>query len=193
MAQTEVTQAQWKAVIGTNPSFFEGATRPVEQVSWDDSQSFCRSLMIILQHRMKVRLPTEAEWEYAARAGTKTEYYFGDRIQANLVNYGAEATWNGSTKGATRNQTMAAGSLPANPWGLHDVHGNVWEWCLDWFHPYPPNNQTDPQSILVGEMRILRGGFWGDHPANCRVAYRGKAPPGNRTHGVGFRVCFRPD
>ena len=129
-----VTQAQWKEVMGTTPSHFKGKQRPVEQVSWEDCQEFCKKLSEMTDR--KIELPTEAEWECSCRAGTTTEYHFGDVINTDLANYNGNYTWNDSPKGKYRKTTTDVGSFPANPWGLYDMHGNVWEWCADIYEPY---------------------------------------------------------
>lgn len=178
----QVTQTQWKAVMGTEPSNFKGPNRPVETVSWEDAQDFCKKFTTRLKGRAMVRLPTEAEWECACRAGTTTEYYFGDAINAKLANY----------NGKQCQQTADVGSFLSNQWGLYDVHGNVWEWCEDWLAPYSAEDQTDPCQIErnASEWRILRGGSWGSLSDGCRAAYRIRDSPENRTCYSGFRVCF---
>ena len=194
-----VTQSQWKAVMGTQPSHFKGKNRPVEQVSWDDCQEFCQKLTASLKGRVTVRLPSEAEWEWACRAGTTTEYHFGDVINTDLANYDGNHSWNGSPKGKYRKKTTDAGSFPANPWGLFDMHGNVWEWCADvWdeaFYQKSPsrdpicNNNQNDDSV----SRVLRGGSWGSYPRYCRAAYRLWIAPVSRNDYFGFRVAFRLD
>ncbi|MDR3077516.1 MAG: formylglycine-generating enzyme family protein, partial [Planctomycetota bacterium] len=131
----EVTQAQYEAVVGNNPSQYKGngGTKPVESVSWDDAREFCRKASDLAGKRF--RLPTEAEWEYACRAGTATPFSTGETLspkQASLID-------------AKNRETLAAGSFPPNAWGLHDMHGNVWEWCSDWYGAYATGKQTDPQ------------------------------------------------
>jgi formylglycine-generating enzyme required for sulfatase activity len=122
-----VTQAQWKAVMGTEPSHFKGPNKPVEQVSYSDCQKFCTKLTKGQNGGATVRLPTEAQWECACRAGTTTEYHFGDVLNTDLANYNGNYSWNGSPQGLYREETTDAGSFPPNPWGLSDMHGNVWE------------------------------------------------------------------
>jgi uncharacterized protein (TIGR02996 family) len=187
-----VTQAQWTAVMGTDPSHFKGPNKPVEKVSWDQSQKFCTKLTKSLKGRATVRLPTEAEWEYACRAGTTTAYHFGDVLNTNLANYNGTSTWNGSPTGENRQATTDVGSFPANGWGLHDVHGNVWEWCEDWFDPYPASEQTDPHGPSGGADRVLRGGSWLLSPRVSRSADRNRDAPTSRYDSFGFRVCFHP-
>jgi formylglycine-generating enzyme required for sulfatase activity/serine/threonine protein kinase len=187
-----VTQSQWKAITGENPSKFKGDNRPVEMVSWENCQDFCKKLTAQLKGRLTVRLPSEAEWEYACRAGTTSEYHFGDVINPDLANYDAGYSWNGSPKGKYRQETTDVGSFPANPWGLFDVHGNVWEWCEDWYGPYVAEKQTDPiQSQKHSEdRRVMRGGSWYNNPGRSRAAYRERKAPSACDSHYGFRVCF---
>ncbi len=180
-----VTQAQWKAITGANPSHFLGDDRPVEQVSRDDCQKFCQKLTVHLMGRGSVRLPTEAEWEYACRAGTTTGYHTGDS-EAALK----KAGWYSGNSG---DQTHPVGVLATNAWGLHDMHGNVWEWCRDRYGTYVGSDQADPQGRTKGDSRVLRGGGWYGHPAGCRAACRHWSRPDVRDHGYGFRCVFRMD
>ncbi len=191
MAQTEVTQTQWKAVMGTTPSQFKGPNRPVESVSWNDCQNYCKKLTANLKGRATVCLPTEAEWEYACRAGTTTEYHFGDVLNTELANYNGNDSWNGSPKGKFRQQTTDAGSFSANPWGLYDMHGNVFEWCEDSYGTYKADDQSDPRGPPNAGDRVLRGGSWKLNPNSCRAATRYIFAPGNAYNDFGFRVCFR--
>jgi uncharacterized protein (TIGR02996 family) len=191
-----VTQAQWAAVMGTDPSHFKGPNRPVEQVSWDECQEFCVSLTAHQNRRGAVGLPTEAQWEWACRAGTTTHFHFGDVPSTDRLNYDGSRSWNGSKKGKNRKQTTDVGSFPPNPWGLFDLHGNVWEWCADAYAPYTSDEQIDP----IGKSedsddiyRVLRGGSWRIGPQDCRAAYRGRGAPDPRSSFIGFRVCFRLD
>ncbi len=189
-----VTQAQWRAVMGTEPSRFKGPSRPVEAVSWDDCQEFCAKLTESQEGRGMVRLPTEAEWEYACRAGTTTHYHFGDVLNTDLANYNGAETWNGSPKGTKSEETTEVGSFPANGWGLCDMHGNVGEWCADAYGPYSTDEKIDKQNKSSVNSRVLRGGSWGTYPLHCRAANRGWNAPAIRSTGhLGFRVCFRLD
>jgi len=178
MGVTEVTQAQYQAVMGTNPSNFKGETNPVETVSWNDATEFCKKLSE--QTRRAVRLPTEAEWEYACRAGTATAFSFGD-ADSTLGDY----AWYTSNSGST---THPVGQKKPNAWGLYDMHGNVWEWCADWYGDYPKGAVTDPQGPASGTARVLRGGSWGSAPATCRSAHRFYLTPAYRYYYCGFRV-----
>jgi uncharacterized protein (TIGR02996 family) len=189
-----VTQAQWAAVMGTDPSNFKGPNRPVESVSWEDARAFCTALSGGTGRR--VELPTEAQWEYACRAGTTTEYHCGDVLSTDLANYDGNYSWNGSPKGAYREETTDVGSFPPNPWGLCDLHGNVWEWCADEYGPYTGEDRTDPEEKDINSdnsSRVLRGGSWYGSPQYCRAAYRGWFAPDIRNLSIGFRVCFRLD
>jgi uncharacterized protein (TIGR02996 family) len=190
-----VTQPQWKAIMGTDPSHFKGPNRPVEQVSWDECQEFCAKLTAQLSDRVTAALPTEAQWEWACRAGTTTHFHFGDVPDADRFNYNGSYTWNGSKKGTNRAQTTDVGSFPPNPWGLFDLHGNVWEWCADAYKPYTSDEQIDPigkNENADNSSRVLRGGSWGSiGPQNCRVAFRIRREGAPHNLNYGFRVCFR--
>ena len=185
-----VTQEQWKEVMGNNPSFFKGEKKlPVETVSWDDCQEFAKKLRE--KDKKLYRLPTEAEWEYACRAGTKTPFYFGATISTDQANYNGNFTYGTSKKGVYREKTTPVGSFPANAWGLYDMSGNLWEWCQDWYGDYPQNDVVDPQGPNTGQLRVLRGGSWNNFPQNCRSAYRVRLGPGLRDSFYGgFRLCF---
>ncbi len=179
LGKYEVTQAQWQAVIGENPSHFKGEKQPVEQVSWDDVQKFVRRLND-KEGREVYRLPTEAEWEYAARAGSTTAFSFGDD-HSQLGEY----AWYSENSG---NDTHPVGTRKANAWGLHDMHGNVWEWVQDWYGRYEAETVTDPVGPVSGSYRGARGGGWYDDAGYCRSAYRSHAAPVNRGHDLGFRL-----
>jgi formylglycine-generating enzyme required for sulfatase activity len=178
MGVTEVTQAQYEAVMGTNPSNFKGATNPVEMVSWNDATEFCKKLSE--QTRRAIRLPTEAEWEYACRAGTATAFSFGDADSA-LGDY----AWYDANSGST---THPVGQKKPNAWGLYDMHGNVWERCADWWEQYPKGPVTDPQGPASGAHRVIRGGSWGNNLNGCSAMHRADDAPGNRGRNHGFRV-----
>ena len=185
LGKYEVTQEQWVAVMGegSNPSHFKGRTNPVEKVSWDDTQKFIQKLNE-KEGGNKYRLPTEAEWEHAARAGTKTKWFFGDNPAAL-----GEYAWFG---GNSRKTTHPVGQKKPNPWGLYDIYGNVFEWVQDWYDKYPNEAVTDPTGPTAGSFRIPRGGSW-NHPAeDCRSAYRSWLTPGNRNIYLGLRLAFSP-
>jgi formylglycine-generating enzyme required for sulfatase activity len=188
-----VTQAQRKAVMGNEPSRFKGMNRPVENVSWDDSQEFCKRLTTNLKGKVTVRLPSEAEWEYACRAGTTTEFHFGNYIHTDLANFDGNETWGGWPKGEYRGETTEVGRFPANSWGLFDMHGNVWEWCEDWLGTYPGEDQTDPvqSEAAIDNCHAVRGGSWFYSPDYCRASSRNGYGPGYRSQDVGIRACFQ--
>jgi formylglycine-generating enzyme required for sulfatase activity len=215
LGKYQVTQAQWKAVaafpqvnkeLKLDPSRFkgDGSTsltnhRPVEQVSWENAVEFCDRLS---RHtKRQYRLPSEAEWEYACRAGTTTPFHFGETITTNLANYqgtdNEEYKWSGSygsgPKGVYREETTAVGSFGvANNFGLYDMHGNVWEWCQDDWHSDYEGAPTDGSAWLSSEessdRKLLRGGSWDINPGYCRSAYRIDLNLGDYYHHIGFRV-----
>jgi formylglycine-generating enzyme required for sulfatase activity len=184
----EVTQEQWRAVMGNNPSYFKGDKRPVEMVSWDEANEFCRRASEKTGRRF--RLPTEAEWEYACRGGTATAFHTGNTINTNQANYDGNYVYGDGVKGVRRRETVEVGRFPANAWGLHDMHGNVWEWCSDWYGEYPPGRQSDPKGPVSGEYRVLRGGSWINSPRYCRSAYRYRYGPGGRGSDFGCRLVL---
>jgi len=174
---TEVTQGQWKRVMGTNPSRFSdcGEDCPVEQVSWYDTQAFIRKLND-LEGTNRYRLPTEAEWEYAARAGTATAYFWGKAPDCSRANYG-NSLWGSECKGANPGKTAKVGSFRPNTWGLYDMVGNVWEWVDNWYGPYNSSQITNPDVPRSGVFQVQRGGAWDSDAAACRTALRVKALP----------------
>jgi len=183
LGQHEVTQEQYKKAMGTNPSKFKGKQNPVEKVSWNDAVAFCRKLSVLPEEKAAghvYRLPTEAEWEYACRAGTTTKYSFGDSESE-----AGEHAWYKENSGDT---THPVGQKKPNAWGLHDMHGNVWEWCQDWYGNYPSGLVTDPTGAASGSSRVLRGGSWRDFSVYCRSAYRHGGAPDSRLNFLGFRV-----
>ena len=185
---TEVTQGQWDRVMGNNPSHFKncGSDCPVETVSWDDVQTFIRKLNQ-MEGIDKYRLPTEAEWEYSARAGTATTFSWGNNQDCSKANYGSGH----STECERTNpgRTMKTGSFPPNPWGLYDMSGNVWEWCQDWDDGYPSGSVTDPKGASLGVCRVVRGGSWNDYARFCRSAYRHGVEPDEGGNSLGFRLA----
>jgi formylglycine-generating enzyme required for sulfatase activity len=194
MGKYEVTQGEYLAVMGTNPSYFTGDTnRPVERVSWNDATNYCATvtqrerLAGRIATNSAYRLPTEAEWEYACRAGTTTRFSYGDDPgYTKLSNYG----WYDVNSGKT---THSVGQKLANPWGLYDMHGNVWEWCQDWYGTYPGGIAIDPQGPATGSLRVFRGGSWSYDTRGCRSAYRyGIYPDFRPDYGRGFRVVLAP-
>jgi len=192
MQTTEVTQGQWKAVMGSNPSKFSdcGNECPVEQVSWDDVQEFIKSLN--RKGDGTYRLPTEAEWEYAARGGTTTPFSFGSCLSTSQANYDGNNPLEGCSKGTYRQKPVPVGSFSSNAYGLYDMHGNVYEWVQDWKGDYPSGSVTDPTGPSSGSNRVLRGGSWDYYARHCRSAHRGWSTPGDRDDALGFRLCFSP-
>ncbi|MCP5241889.1 MAG: formylglycine-generating enzyme family protein [Burkholderiales bacterium] len=190
LADTACTQELWQAVMGDNPSRFEGNNRPVEDVSWDDIGNFLEQINK-LHPELKLRLPTEAEWENACRAGTDTAFNFGDEIGLGKANY--RGTWEYESldkwgKGALE-QTAAVKSYPPNAWGLYEMHGNVWEWCSGWYDDYPSESVTDSQGPESGDGRVLRGGSWFIGGRLCRSAFRDHFVPSHRYGNSGFRLA----
>jgi uncharacterized protein (TIGR02996 family) len=181
-----VIQAQWRRVMGKNPSCFKGEGHPVDSVSWDDCQEFCRKLEEATQHRF--RLPTEAEWEYSCRAGTTTPFFLGQTLSTDQANYNGNYTYGGGAKGAYRQKTRPVGSFPANAFGLYDMHGNLWEWCQDGYADYNIKDIEDPQNDS-SVARVLRGGSWRARPSWCRSASRGCNAPSYRHFYLGCRVA----
>jgi len=179
MGKYELTQAQWEAVMGSNPSYYRGASLPVEQVSWNDIQTF--------EERVNgFRLPSESEWEYACRAGTSTRFYWGDDPDYSEIGRYAQYIGNSSTR------THPVGEKTANAWGLHDISGNVWEWCEDLYHD-SYNGAPDDSSPWVaggGQYRVLRGGSWVSIVRNCRSANRYYNGPDHRYYSNGVRVVW---
>ncbi len=188
LADTACTQALWQAGMGNNPSRFKGDDRPVEMVSWDDAQGFIKKLNQAISD-LNIRLPTEAEWEYACRAGTQTPFWFGDNITPEQVNYDGNYPYPGGKKGQYRKQTVDVKDLPCNAWGLYQMHGNVWEWCQDWFGDYSAEAVTDPSGPDSGGYRVLRGGSWDSLGRYVRSASRDWFTPADRYVSIGFRLA----
>jgi formylglycine-generating enzyme required for sulfatase activity len=207
LAKYLMTQEQYEAVTGTNPSHFsptgqgmkkvakmETARFPVETVSWEDAQSCCAQMTEYARGRLRFRLPTEAEWEYACRARTTTPFHCGAALNGAQANCDGNSPDGTDRKGPSLERTTQVGSYPPNAWGLYDMHGNVWQWCEDYYGPYRLLPAKDPvQKQKQSEnCRILRGGSWGHAASYCRAAYRYREPDG-RYFTVGFRVAFRPE
>ena len=233
-AWAEQPGEQWGCDLKTNPAWFDGEKvkirksfgsasdasvvldgtantdlHPVEQVSWHDAQEFCSRLS--QRTGRTYTLPSEAQWEYACRAGSATPFHFGPTITPALANYDGNHIYADGSKGEKREQTTPVGLFPANAWGLHDMHGNVWEWCLDhwhnsyegapangsaWLYTIEPTTIITIETVIVGDsdekMRLLRGGSWLDFPGNCRSASRIHALPDDALNYVGFRVVCLP-
>jgi formylglycine-generating enzyme required for sulfatase activity len=192
---TEVTQGQYEKVMGTNPSWFQksrvqgsdNSRYPVDNVSWEDAIEFCKKLSDFEEEKKAgrvYRLPTEAEWEYACRAGSKTAFSFGESSNS----LGDYAWFDGNSNG----QTHPVGEKKANAWGLYDMNGNVEEWCSDWFGEYPKGAVSDPVGPREGSFRVIRGGGWDLEAPFCRSAYRRRLDPSLRRYYIGFRVALSP-
>ena len=185
MAETACTQGLWHAVMGTRPSFFQGHDRPVERVGWEAAVSFCDRLTErhrqegVLTPGSRWHLPTEAQWEYACRAGTVGPYY--GPLQ--------EVAW---FRENSRNMTHPVRLRRANPWGLRDMIGNVWEWCADGYGPYATGTVIDPLGDLTSSQRVYRGGNWLFEAEDCRAAVRGRFGPNVHSNTLGFRVVLSP-
>jgi formylglycine-generating enzyme required for sulfatase activity len=211
MAKYPITQAQWRQVAGLppversldpDPSNFKGDNRPVERVSWEEAVEFCDRLSRLTGR--EYRLPSEAEWEYACRAGTTTPFHVGETLTTDLANYrgvdddsiGWKGNYDQGPKGIYREETTEVGSFPPNAFGLYDMHGNVWEWCQDHWHDNYKGAPDDGSAWLFPEerksedkhTRVVRGGSWSHFPWNCRSACRLHFPPDLRLSADGFRV-----
>jgi formylglycine-generating enzyme required for sulfatase activity len=204
LGRYEVTQGQWTAIMGSNPSRFSdpgsGGHRdrlPVEKLSYimiagEDGRGGGNTFL----GKTGCRLPTEAEWEYACRAGTTTPFSFGQTISTDQANYDGNFTYGPGRKGRYLERTAVVGSYPGNPWGLHDMPGNVWEWCADWYgesaYAACTDGVTDPAGPSVGSLRVLRGGCWGNAPETLRSADRVRLSPSDAFSFLGFRVARAP-
>ena len=199
MLETEVTQGMWQSVMGESisdkakqGSLFhdlhgEGSTYPMYYVSWDDCQEFCRKLSSKIG--MKITLPTEAQWEYACRAGSTTPFFWGSTLNGDKANCDGDYPYGTSTKGKDLGKTAPVKSYAPNAWGLYDMHGNVWEWCSDWYGEkyYTESPSTDPTGPNSGWYRVHRGGGWVSYARLCRSAIRGRLSAGVRSDELGFR------
>ncbi len=203
MGRYAVTQAQWRVVAGyelinkelkPNPSRFKGDNRPVENVSWEDAKEFCQRLSA--KTGKDYRLPSEAQWEYACRAGTTSPFHYGETITTELANYNGNKTYKNGSKGEYRQKTTDVGLFPANEWGLHDMHGNVLEWCEDDYHNNYTGAPSDGSAWVENDLTktnwLERGGSWRHYPVNCRSAYRRSSARDFINSCVGFRVCCVP-
>ncbi len=191
LADGACTQALWQAVMGDNPAHFAEDPRcPVEQVSWDDCQDFIQAAN---EHRgecwTRLRLPSEAEWEHACRAGTKGPFSWGDSLTTEQANYDGNFPYAGGVKGEYRQRTLPALSFEPNPRGLYQMHGNVWEWCADWMGEYPTEPVIDPAGPPEGHERVLRGGCWDSGGRYLRSASRFAYSPVNRSRFIGLRLA----
>jgi eukaryotic-like serine/threonine-protein kinase len=189
MSKYEVTQAQYQAVTGTNPSSFRGDDRPVENVSWFEAVEFCRLLSQMTGK--EYRLPSESQWEYACRAGTTTAFAFGQTLTSEQANFDGNYQYGITSKGVFRQETTPVGSFQPNAFGLYDMHGNVSEWCQDWYHESYQGAPADGSAWESGgaqQFRIVRGGSWYIDAGNLRSADRYRLDPNGRGNNFGFRV-----
>jgi formylglycine-generating enzyme required for sulfatase activity len=202
LAKYEVTQELWEKVMGANPAVFVNPKNPVEKVSWEDCQRFIGKLNTMASSGAvranlsaagasgRFRLPTEAEWEYACRAGTSSPFHCGDGLDSAAANFDGDCPYGAAGKGENRQMTVPVGQFAPNKWGLHDMHGNVWEWCQDWYGPYRSDQVTDPEGPSSGSARVCRGGGWGYDGSDCRSANRNRFSPGFRGANVGVRLAM---
>ncbi len=192
MMETQVTQTQWVAIMGKNPSYFieeEGEKLPVEHVSWGACKKFC---LKCTELGLPIELPTEAQWEYACRAGSTTAYFWGKSLKGDKANCNGNYPCGTSSKGIRVGTPTTVGRYDPNEWGLYDMHGNVWEWCEDKYGKYSSEeNVTDPIGASSGFYRVIRGGSWNKGAKRCRSAARGYESKGSHNYELGFRcVCL---
>jgi formylglycine-generating enzyme required for sulfatase activity len=190
MGKFAVTQRQWEKIMQAKPSHFRSPDRPVEQVSWHEAVEFCRRLS--QKTKKNYRLPTEAEWEYAAKAATTTPFCYGETLTTDLANYDGTQIYASGSKGIYRRQTINVGNFPPNQFGLYEMHGNVWEWCADPWHENYVDAPTDGSIWAAGpeeQYKVLRGGSCGNHPRFCRSSERGKGLADYWYYVIGFRVA----
>ncbi len=204
MGKHEVTQRQYREVMGSNPSHFQGDDLPVENVTWFEAVRYCNARSVreglipaysirgltVSRNRNATgyRLPTEAEWEYACRAGTTSPFGTGANITTDQANYYGTYPYNNAARGEYRQQTVPVRSFDPNRWGLYNMHGNVWEWCWDWYGSYGSGDQANPAGASSGTFRVYRGGGWNDFGRHLRCAYRAASPPAHRVGNIGFRL-----
>ncbi len=188
LSETEVTQAQWMALKNKNPSFFEGDNYPVDTVNWIEAVEFCH--LLSEKEGATYRLPTEAEWEYACRAGTTTPYNTGRTLGTDQANYNGQigGRKDKGKRGEFRDEATKVRTFSPNAWGLYDMHANVWEWCSDWHGIYPKRKVVDPKGPETGTLRVVRGGCWVNAQRISRSANRGKAKPNRWNFNFGFRI-----
>ncbi|MCB1937317.1 MAG: formylglycine-generating enzyme family protein [Nitrosomonas sp.] len=188
IADTPVIQALWHAVMGNNPSQFKGEEYPVENVSWNNVQEFITT-MNSMKAELKLCLPTEAQWEYACRANTTTPFSWGNQIDSLLVNFDGNYPYKNGRKSEYRERTIEVKALPCNDWGIYQMHGNVLEWCLDWYGQYDAYSVIDPIGPNTGGNHILRGGSWFGPGKDCRSASRDRDGSRVNFYNIGFRLA----
>ena len=187
LADTTCTQALWKAVMGSNPSIFRGADRPVEDVNWNEIKDFIVQLSKKVPG-LQIKLPTEAQWEYAVRAGSQSAFWWGSTLSPEQANY-RDIPYADGKGGQYGKGTLPVKEFEPNPWGLYQVHGNVWEQCADWYGAYESNAVVNPRGAKSGRGRVCRGGSWNSFGGRLRAAYRDVNVPGDRVSNLGFRLC----
>ncbi len=189
-----VTQAQFQAIMKYNPSYFDGSKRPVEKVDWDCARDFCVRLNRKFEDKLpegyQFDLPTEAQWEYACRAGTTTAYFWGNRCNGTEPNCDGNYPCGTTAKGPYLERTTDVGTYKPNDWGFYDMHGNVWEWCRDWYNDDYGEDAIDPVGPSSGSNRVSRGGGWINSARYCRSADRGSSSPDDRDNYLGFRLAL---
>jgi len=192
---TEMSQAHWLKIMGSNPSYLKNPRRnlPIENVSYHDVSRFLESLNG-MEKKGKYRLPTEAEWEYACRAGTATPFYFGKCITTGQANFNGDYPMGDCPEGDNRKKTVPVSSFRKNPWGLYDMHGNVWEWCSNWYSrtPYELGNNIDPKGPEKGKYKVIKGGSWKFMAHDARSANRDRCAPDLGLCYIGFRLVYEP-
>jgi formylglycine-generating enzyme required for sulfatase activity/serine/threonine protein kinase len=193
LAQTEVTQAQYQALTGENPSHFKGTDKPVEMVSWEEARDCAAKLTKKRDDKQVYRLPTEAEWEYSCRGGRSSSQPFGvgtgRALSSREANFDGNYPYGGAEKGEYLQSTCRVASYTANAFGLYDMHGNVWEWCADWYGPNPEQDVTNPTGPAEGSGRVFRGGSWFFNAGDCRAAHRNGNTPSYRYYALGLRLA----
>jgi len=188
-----VTQAQYRAVMGTNPSHFKGDRRPVERVTWDDAMTWCSKMndaALDTPFGYQWTLPTETQWEYGCRAGTTTPFSFGSQLNGREANCCGIYPYGSTITGPYLLRTSEVGSYAGNPWSIHDLHGNVWEWCGDWYWDSHARAVMSPTGRPEKAARVIRGGSWSNRASGCRSAFRFGLPPSLRLYDQGFRPAL---
>ena len=193
MLETPTTQTLYREIMEGNPSKFKGNNLPVERVSMDDAAAFCEELRMRLPKGLRASLPTEAQWEYACRAGTTTPYSFGNALNGDKANCDGNYPYGTESKGKRVGETTPVKSYEPNAWGLYDMHGNVWEWALDYYGDYPTGTVIDPTGPESASYRVLRGGSWDYDARLCRSAVRRGFSPDSRSINLGFRFLLSCD
>ena len=197
LGKFEVTQTQWLQLLGTKPSFFSGDNLPVEQINWYEANKFCKKLTELEKSKNRIpndwlyTLPTEAEWEYACRAGSTTVFAYGDNLSSEMANFNGRFPYGNAEESIHLNKTVPVGSYRPNIWGFYDMHGNVGEWCLDWIGLYKPGLSIDPTGGVNGSHRVKRGGGYGHKGHWNRSAARSRYRPSEVESGLGFRVVLK--